>query len=362
MRIAEIAPASLTVPPQGYGGIELVVALLADGLVDKGHDVTLFASGGSRTRARLISPLPDAPGIDNMEAPIEVSHTLEAYGRSEEFDVIHDHTLLGPAVGAMLDGNPPIIHTLHGPWTKPLRRYYGMLDERVDLVAISHTQQRHNPEIRYGGMVYNGIDLGSYPLREDKEDYLVFLGRSSPQKGPGLAVDVAKQVGMPLRMAVKISEPEERRHWEEHVVPRMSGNEDVHENASHDEKVEILRGGRATLFPIQWEEPFGLVMIESMACGTPVLAFPRGAVLEVIDDGVSGILVEEDGDEAAGVEAMADAIERVGEITPAACRKRVEENFSARSMLTGYEEVFEQALDGRRARAGTAGAGARGRR
>jgi glycosyltransferase involved in cell wall biosynthesis len=336
MRIAEIAPASLTVPPQGYGGIELVVALLADGLVDEGHDVTLFASGGSRTRARLVSPLPEAPGTENMEAPIEMSHTLEAYGIAEEFDIIHDHTLLGPAMGAMLDGTPPVVHTLHGPWTPTMRRYYGMLDERVDLVAISRTQQRLNKDVRYAGMVYNGIDLDELPLREEKGDYLVFLGRSNPDKGPELAVEVAKRAGMPLEMVVKIAEPAEREHWETHVVPRMTGDETVHENASHDEKARILAGGKATLFPIRWEEPFGLVMIESMACGTPVVASPRGAALEIVEEGVSGLF-------AGDVDAMVEALGRIDEIDPAACRRHVEKHFSAKSMIDGYLDVFDRA-------------------
>jgi glycosyltransferase involved in cell wall biosynthesis len=337
MRIAEVAPASLTVPPQGYGGIELVVALLADGLVDAGHEVTLFASGGSHTKARLVCPMGRAPGTENIDAPMEVSHTLEAYALSDQFDVIHDHTLLGPAVGAMLEGHPPVVHTLHGPWTPSHRRYYGLLDESVDLVAISRTQQEANPDVRYAGVVYNGINLDEYPLSEDKEDYLVFLGRSSPEKGPEHAVEIAKQAGMPLKMAVKMAEPEEREHWEKEVAPRMTGSEEVFENASHETKVDILRHGRATLFPIQWKEPFGLVMVESMACGTPVLASPRGAANEVVEDGVNGFFAED-------VDAMVDKLRRLEDITPAMCRRRVEERFSAQTMIAGYEEVFERAL------------------
>ena len=354
MRIAEVAPASLTVPPQGYGGIELVVALLADGLADAGHDVTLFASGGSHTRARLISPLGEAPGIDNMEAPIEVSHALEAYALSDEFDVIHDHTLLGPAVGAMLEGHPRVVHTLHGPWTPTNRRYYGMLDDRVDLVAISRAQQAGNPDVRYAGVVHNGIDLEPYPLTKDKDDYLVFLGRSSPQKGPELAVEIAKRAGMPLKMAIKIGEPEEREHWESKVVPRMTGREEVFENASHECKVDVLAHARATLFPIQWEEPFGLVMVESMACGTPVIACPRGAAEEVVEEGVSGFF-------ARDVDEMLAALGRVGTIDPEVCRQRVVERFSAQAMIAGYERLFERSLDGAGTDGRTRTAGARAR-
>jgi glycosyltransferase involved in cell wall biosynthesis len=339
MRIAEVAPASLTVPPQGYGGIELVVALLSDGLIDAGHDVTLFASGGSQTRARLVSPLREPPGTENMEAPIEVSHALEAYARSEEFDIVHDHTLLGPAVGAMLEGRPRVVHTLHGPWTATNRRYYGMLDDHVDLVAISRTQQAGNPGIRYAGVVYNGIDLEPYPFTKDKDDYLVFLGRSSPEKGPELAVEIARQAGLPLKMAVKIAEPEERKHWEGKVVPRMTGREEVFENASHECKVDILAHARATLFPIQWEEPFGLVMVESMACGTPVLACPRGAAQEIVEDGVNGFF-------ARDVDEMLGALNRLGTIDPEVCRRRVADRFSSEAMIAGYEQLFRQVIRG----------------
>jgi glycosyltransferase involved in cell wall biosynthesis len=336
MRIAEVAPASLTVPPQGYGGIELVVALLADGLAEAGHEVTLFASGGSVTKARLISPMKEAPGTENMDPPTEVSHALEAYHLAEEFDIIHDHTLLGPAVGVML-GGPPVVHTLHGPWTPSNRRYYGMIDETIDLVSISRTQQEANEDVRYAGCVYNGINLDDYPLCEDKEDYLVFLGRSSPQKGPEWAVEIAKKAGMPLKMAVKIAEPAEREHWEKEVEPRMTGEEEVFENASHETKVDILQHGRATLFPIQWKEPFGLVMVESMACGTPVLASPMGAAREIVDDGVNGFFAED-------VDDMVEKLDKIRDITPEMCRRPVVERFSAHSMIEGYEEVFEQAL------------------
>jgi glycosyltransferase involved in cell wall biosynthesis len=212
-----------------------------------------------------------------------------------------------------------------------------MLHERVDLVAISEAQKRLNTDVRYAGVVHNGIDLDAYPLQEEKGDYLMFLGRSSPEKGPDLAVEVAKRAGMPLKMAVKIAEPAERQYWDEQVVPRMTGEEEVVRNASHDRKVALLRGARATLFPIQWDEPFGLVMVESMACGTPILSFPRGAALEIVDDGVNGYLVDD-------VDAMAEAVGQVAGVKPDTCRRSVEERFSARTMIEGYRDVFDRAM------------------
>jgi glycosyltransferase involved in cell wall biosynthesis len=258
---------------------------------------------------------------------------------SEEFDIVHDHTLLGPAVGGMLGGRPRVVHPLHGPWTPVNRRYYGLLHDRVGLVAISRTQRDLNPDVRYAGVVYNGIDLGAYPLAEENDDYLLFLGRSSPEKGPEHAVDIAKEAGMPLKMAVKIHEPAERQHWETEVVPRMTGDEEVIENVSHEGKVDLLQHARATLFPIQWEEPFGLVMVESMACGTPVLACPRGAAREVVDPGVNGLFAED-------VPGMVRALDDIGFLDPKQCRRTVEERFSAQVMIRGYEALFEQALDG----------------
>lgn len=336
MRIAQIAPPWFAVPPSGYGGIELVVALLADGLSERGHDVTLFASGGSRTKARLVSPLADPPDPALLGTVwYDAFHALSAYLEIEPFDVVHDHSgIVGPALGA-LRGRPPVVHTLHGPWTEPGRRYYELLQDRVHLVAISKSQQADHPEIRYAGVVHNGIELTAYPFVEEKDDFLVYVGRANPDKGPTQAIEIARRVGLPLAMIVKRNEPFERAYWDEIVAPLLHDEVAVYENVSHQSKTDLLGRARAMLFPIQWPEPFGLVMVEAMACGTPVVARPLGAASEVVVDGVTGYLRDT-------IDEMVDAVARADECSKAACRERVRDSFSAEVMIAGYERIFEQ--------------------
>lgn len=342
MRIAEIAPPWVTVPPPSYGGIELVVALVADGLVDRGHDVTLFASGGSRTKGRLVSPLEKSPDLADMGLSVtdDTIHTLSAYLHAGEFDVIHDHSGWGPAFGALLHGRPPVVRTLHGPWSDEARRFHAALDGRVHLVAISRSQAGLNTDLSYSGVVYNGLDLDAYPFCEDKDDYLLFLGRCNPEKGPEIAVEVAKRAGKHLKMVVKRAEPAEIRYWERMVEPRLTGDEDISFDVSHAEKVDLLGRAQATLCTIQWAEPFGLVMIESMACGTPVIVPPMGAAPELVVDGESGYVRTE-------IDDMVEAVGQLGKLSPAACRARVADNFTAEIMVSGYERIFEQVLGGR---------------
>lgn len=338
MRIAEIAPPWFTVPPSGYGGIELVVSLLADNLSARGHEVTLFASAGSTTPAKLVSPLesvPDPALLGNVW--FDVCHAFSAYrDAASTFDVIHDHSgIVGPALGALLGGRPPVVHTLHGPWTEPARRYYSLLQDQIHLVAISEAQRSDFPDLHYAATVHNGIDLDTYPYREDKDDYLVYIGRANPDKGPVQAIEVAHEAGLPLKMLVKRNEPFELAYWDENVAPKLHDDVEVFERVSHEVKAELLAHARAMVFPIQWPEPFGLVMIEAMACGTPVVACPRGAATEIVEDGVTGFL-------RSSVEELVAAVARVDECSSKACRERVAENFSTAAMVTGYEHIFER--------------------
>jgi glycosyltransferase involved in cell wall biosynthesis len=341
LRIAEIAPVWVSVPPPSYGGIELMVSLIADGLVDRGHDVTLFASGGSKTTGKLVSPLEKPPDLADMGSSItdDIVHTLSAYLQAGEFDVIHDHSGFGPAFGALLDGSPPVVRTLHGPWSDEARRFHAALAGRVHLVAISESQASFNPDLSYAGVVYNGLDLEAYPYREEKEDFLLFLGRCNPEKGPGVAVEVAKRAGKHLKMVVKRSEPAEHEYWDSEVAPRLTGDEDVMFDVGHDQKVDLLARALGTLCPIQWPEPFGLVMTESMACGTPVIVPPMGAAPELVMDGDTGFLCD-------GPDEMVAAAARLEEIKPSACRARVADNFTAEVMVAGYENIFERVVSG----------------
>lgn len=334
MRVAEIAPPWLPVPPSGYGGIEMVVDLLARGLEREGHDVTLFASDGSESTARVVTPLP-AVGADQIGAAMpEAHHVAVAYQHAHEFDVIHDHTTVGPAVGALLGDGPPVVHTLHGPWNESARGYYAAIDPHIHLVAISETQRRANSDARYAATIPNGIDLDAYPLgTEPREDFLVYIARATPDKAPDLALEIAHRAGLPLKLVVKRSDTDEQRYWEREIEPLLQDSDEVLKDLSHEAKVDLLRRGRAFIFPIRWEEPFGLVMVEAMACGMPVVATPRGAATELVDDGTTGFLRPD-------TDGLVEALAGTDRIDPGACRARVEAEFSASTMARRYEGLF----------------------
>lgn len=334
-----VAPAVLPVPPIGYGGIERVVSELVEGLVANGHDVTLFASEGSVTNARLISPLATPVPLGHPDALADESyHAATAYLHAREFDIIHDHTSAGPLFGAVSRWDTRVIHTLHGTWTPQNRRMAALINRRVGLVAISRAQRTANPQLHYADMVYNGINLASHPFNPAKEDFLVFVGRITSEKRPEIAIDVARKAKLPLVMMIKRSEPAEQAYWRDVVAPRLGSDVTVLDEPSHAVKVDLLGRARAMLFPIDWPEPFGLVMTESMACGTPVIASSLGAAPEVIADGTTGFL-------CSTVEQMVNAVGRAKDLKAQDCRDRVVRRFSSEVMVAGYERVYRNALE-----------------
>jgi glycosyltransferase involved in cell wall biosynthesis len=338
MRIALIAPPWYAVPPSGYGGIEWVVALLADGLTDRGHDVTLFAPPGSRTRARLVSPLGERPPPDSIGNPwYEASHAMSAYEESERFDILHDHTgPVGVSIGALIES--PIVHTLHGPFTPQTLMLYSRIARHLWFVAISESQRSMGPpDLRWAGVVHNGIPVDNYPYREDKEDFLFFLGRADQEKAPHLAVEAARRAGRRLVMCVTTKNEREQRYWAEQVEPLLSDEVEVHGECDQRQKADLLARAWALLFPIQWPEPFGLVMTEAMVCGTPVVAWRNGSVPEVVEDGVTGFVVE-------SLDEMVRAIDRVGDLDGRTLRAHVQERFSAEAMVAGYERAYARVL------------------
>jgi glycosyltransferase involved in cell wall biosynthesis len=341
LRVAVLAPPWYAVPPTGYGGIELVVSLLADGLVDAGHDVTLFASGDSLTKARLSYVFETAPSELIGRSMPDLRHALACYERADEFDVINDHSgMTSAALGGLVD--TPVLHTVHGPLdAHELQAVYGGIAEvgrSVGLISISENQRRPMPDLPWVATIPNAIDLSLYPCKPHRGDYLLFLGRFSPDKGAHRAIAVAMELGLPLKMAGKNRELKERQYFGEFVEPHVGhGGIEYLGEVTHGEKVELLQDARATLFPIEWEEPFGLVMIESMACGTPVIATRHGAVPEVIEDGRSGIIVE-------NTRQMAAALEHADELDPMECRAYVEERFAPERMVRDYEDAYAAAL------------------
>jgi glycosyltransferase involved in cell wall biosynthesis len=336
VRIAQVAPPWLAVPPKGYGGIEWVVALVADGLTEAGHDVTLFATGDSTTKAHLEYAFAVAPGSMLInDATLDTIHTLAAFADPSRFDVYHVHAPFSALVAGVMS-EVPVVHTLHGSFIPEMRDLYTRVGDRAHFVAISESQRREMPELNYAGVVYNGIDMDEYPLRKDKDDFLLFLGRTAPEKGIERAIETARLTGDNLKLALKIASATEQAEWDR-VKGTLPPNVEVLGEVAPSEKADLLARAKAVLFPIDWDEPFGLVMTEAMASGTPVIATPRGAVPEVIMDGKTGFVVSVENypEEAAG------ALKRLGEISPEACRTHVDEKFSKASMVAGYEKVFE---------------------
>jgi glycosyltransferase involved in cell wall biosynthesis len=340
LRIAVLSPVWFPVPPSGYGGIEWIVALLADGLAEAGHDVTLFASGDSKTKAKLHYVYEEAPSQWIGRSHWELNHNLACYTNAAEFDVINDHTgMSGLVMSGLVD--TPVVHTVHGPLDGDPGVMYEQLAGLVPnlhLISLSLNQRRPKPELPWLATCPNALELSVYPCKPHTGDYLLFLGRMSPDKGCHRAIAVAMDLELPLKIAGKRQEPKEREYFEEFVEPHLGihGIEYLGE-VSHGTKVELLQDARATLFPIDWEEPFGLVMIESMACGTPVIATNRGAVPEVIEQGRSGIIVE-------NYREMSEALSAADALDPLECRRYVEERFSPERMVADYVAAYRDAV------------------
>jgi glycosyltransferase involved in cell wall biosynthesis len=261
---------------------------------------------------------------------------MAAYLARADFDLIHDHTSLGPAFAGLLADGPPVVHTLHGPWTPGLKHKLGLVHHRVHLVAISHAQQRMNASVRTAGVVHNGIDIETHPFRAEKEDFLLYLGRINADKAPEVAIEVAQKAGLPLTMVIKRSEPEEWDYWESEVKPLVDDSITVIEQPAHHVKVDLLGRARALVCPINWPEPFGLVFVEALACGTPVITRPFGAAPEIVTSDV-GFLCDD-------VKDMVEAVDLVPRISPHACRARAVDHFSGDAMVRGYTRVYERVL------------------
>jgi glycosyltransferase involved in cell wall biosynthesis len=339
LRIAILSPAWFAVPPTGYGGIEWIVSLLADGLTEQGHEVTLFASGDSRTKANLAWVFERAPSAQIGRSLPELRHALACFERAADFDVINDHTgPLGAALGGLVE--TPVVHTVHGPLDGEPGHVYDGLGEvapEVGLISISLNQRRPKADLNWVANVPNALDLEHYPCKPHRGDYLLFLGRMNHDKGAHRAIAVAMELGLPLKLAGKVSEPKEREYFGEFVEPHLGNGIEYLGEVNHGTKVELLQNARATLFPIEWEEPFGLVMIESMACGTPVIATRHGAVPEVIEDERGGIVVDH-------WRQIPDALERADALEPIECRRFAEERFAPERMVADYERAYRKVV------------------
>ena len=339
MRIAQVSPLFESVPPKYYGGTERVVSYLTEELVRQGHDITLFASGDSETEARLVACCRRALRLDKASIDHLAHHTVQlerVYRHRDAFDLIHFHTdYLHYPVSRR--ETTPHLTTLHGrldiPDLVPLYREF----PEVPLVSISNSQRDPLPRANWVGTVYHGLPEDLYTFREKPGSYLAFLGRVSPEKRVDRAIRIARRVGMQIKIAAKV-DLVDKAYFENVIEPLLDdpGVEYVGE-IGEAEKDEFLGNAWAFLFPIDWPEPFGLVMIESMACGTPVIAYPHGSVSEVMEDGVTGYVVNH-------VEDAVRAVERVDRLSRRRCREVFEERFSVSRMARDYAAIYERLI------------------
>lgn len=341
MRIAQVAPLYESVPPKAYGGTERVVSFLTEELVRQGHEVTLFASGDSRTTANLVPCCERALRLGEGYDARTIRHMImfeDVASRAHEFDVIHSH--VDYQAFPILSRQPtPFLTTLHGRLDLP---EYAPIYERfpqVPLVSISDSQRRPVPHWNWLDTVYHGLPVDLLPFAENRGTYLAFLGRISPEKRPDRAIEIAKRAGMELKIAAKV-DPADKEYYHNVIRPLIGqpGVEFIGE-ISEDQKAEFLGNAYALLFPIDWPEPFGLVMVEALACGTPVIGYRRGAVPEVLDHGETGFIVE---NEDQAVEAVC----RTASLSRHRCRQVFEQRFSVRRMAEDYLSLYRRLLEG----------------
>jgi glycosyltransferase involved in cell wall biosynthesis len=344
MRIAQVAPLYESVPPNGYGATERVVHYLTEALIGLGHHVTLFATGDSQSSAELVPICERGLWRDDRVWDTLTHHVREVEAvtqRAGRFDVVHFHIdpLYFPLARRL-----PCVHltTMHGRLLPadhgPLLREFS----EAPLVSISNSQRKPVPWANWQATIYHGLPVDTFSLEQTNEDYLLFIGRMMPEKRPDLAIEIARRAGLRLKMAAKVH-PGEKQYFREKIAPLIDANRDIVDylgEVAGEARIELLSRARALLFPIQWPEPFGMVMVEAMACGTPTVAFGAGAVPEVLEEGVTGYIVDD-------VDAAVDAVSRVSAIDRRRCRTAFEARFTSSRMARDYLKVYETLLAGR---------------
>jgi len=346
LRIAQVAPLWFTVPPKGYGGIERIIAMLSDELTKRGHEVTLFASPGSATSARLISVFDKSLSEANIawSNPIwnlrNLSRTFEM-AQQGKFDIVHCHLDLW---GLFFQGivKTPTLHTMHNPLyrtnadaTKDDRlRLFSEEAHRTNIVFISESARKNSMvEFPKGRVIYNGIDLGHFYFNKKGGDHFVWIGRMNKHKGVENAIEAAEKLGVKLSLAGRI-DPTQEEYFEKVIKPHLNDKIQYVGELKEKELSDFYGSAKALLYPIEWEEPFGLVVAEAMACGTPVIAYRRGSMSELVDDGKTGFVVD------SNLNKLVEAMEKVNRIDRALVRKRVEERFSKERMVDDYEKLY----------------------
>lgn len=343
LRIAMLAPPWISVPSAGYGGVESMVSTLTDALVRQGHEVTLFCAPGSASGATVVTLL-DRSHADEIERSLyEVDHVAQAFDRidlaadTERFDVIHDHCgFTGVAMANRIE--TPLVHTLHGPFTKDTAAFYAHHGHKATLVGISRAQLASAPSgMEAVGPIPNPIDLHAWPTQKRKGDYLLWIGRITPEKGPHRAIATARAVDVPLVLA-GVVQPGQQEFFDREVAPHIDGKRvRFVGEVGGSTKRSLFAHARGLLMPIRWDEPFGMVIVEALACGTPVIAFPEGATRELIVHGKTGFLVRDERE-------MADAIGHLPRIDARDCRTWVSEHCGGDAVAAAYESTYRSVM------------------
>ncbi|RMG05970.1 MAG: glycosyltransferase family 4 protein [Acidobacteria bacterium] len=335
MKVAILAPISWRVPPRHYGPWERVVSLLTEGLVERGLDVTLFATADSITKAKLVGicprPYSEDPSLDVKVW--ECLHISEVFERAEEFDLIHNHFDFLPLSYSKLV-KTPVVTTIHGFSSERILPVYKKYNGHVHYVSISNADR--NPDLNYVATVYHGIPLQEFTFRERKDDYLLFFGRIHHEKGTFEAIEIAKRAGCRLIIAGII---QDQKYFNEKVAPYIDGDQIKYiGSVGPDERDEVLGKARALLHIINFNEPFGLSLIEAMACGTPVIARPRGSIPEIIKNGETGFIIE-------SIDEAVQALKKIDTLDKRKLRQHVQENFSVEKMVDGYINVYKEVMN-----------------
>jgi glycosyltransferase involved in cell wall biosynthesis len=338
VRIGIVSTPWTALPPPAYGGIEGVVDRLARGYQAAGHEVLVAAPGDSTCPVPLVPDAPpaDPDGIGLTE--VELAHIVRSYRAMGDMDIVHDHTLIGPLYRRWPPGIP-VVHTIHGPFREFLKEAYRAMSTDVALVAISRHQASTADGVRVNRVIHHGIDVEDVPVGDGAGGYFCFLGRMSPSKGVREAAQVARKAGVPLRIGAKLQDKGEREYFECAVAPLLGSDVEYLGELNMDEKYELLRGATAMLNPIQWAEPFGLVMLEALAAGTPVVTTPCGAAPEIVDDGVTGFIRED-------VDSLAAVLPEAGGLDRERCRAEARRRFSTECMVRHHLDMYAELTGG----------------
>jgi len=338
MRIAQLCPPWIEVPPETYGGTELIASWLSDELTKRGHQVTLFATGGSKTSAELVETWPTALWRENLSAPHAVFSLMynKLLERKDDFDIIHDHCEWYTSPFSKFF-NTPIVTTLHHPLTEETTILYKKFPN-VNYVAISENQKKTGPGINIVETIHHGLPMEKYEFNSDPDDYLLWLSKITPEKGPAEAIELAKAAGEKLILSGYIP-PDQGDYFEYRLKPMIDEDQIKFVGASDfKKKIELCKNAEAFLIPIDRPEPFGLVVAEAMACGTPVITTKRGAMPELVIDGKTGFLINSE------KEAI-KALKKINTISRKECRKHMEENFHLSKMVDQYEKLYKRLIN-----------------